>query len=65
LHWNDFGGRSDSECRERLHGEGVRPERMLGVLPQLTTVVEVPGAGHAPSLLEPESLQAIKQFLGR
>jgi pimeloyl-ACP methyl ester carboxylesterase len=40
-------------------------ERMRVVLPQLTTVVEVPGVGHAPSLLEPEALSAIKQFLAR
>jgi esterase len=38
-------------------------ERMRAVLPQLTTVVEVPGVGHAPSLLEPEALSAIKHFL--
>ena len=38
-------------------------ERMRSVLPQLTTVVEVPGVGHAPSLLEPEALNAIKRFL--
>ncbi|MBV8356834.1 MAG: alpha/beta hydrolase [Deltaproteobacteria bacterium] len=40
-------------------------ERMRTVLPQLTRVVEVPGVGHAPSLLEPEALNAIKQFLAR
>jgi esterase len=40
-------------------------ERMRAVLPELTTVVEVPGVGHAPSLLEPEALTAIKQFLSR
>ena len=40
-------------------------ERMRAVLPQLTTVVEVPGVGHAPSLLEPEALNAIKYFLAR
>jgi pimeloyl-ACP methyl ester carboxylesterase len=40
-------------------------ERMGAVLPGLTTVVEVPGVGHAPSLLEPEALNAIKQFLAR
>jgi esterase len=40
-------------------------ERMRAVLPQLTTVVEVPGVGHAPSLLEPEALSAIKRFLAR
>jgi pimeloyl-ACP methyl ester carboxylesterase len=28
-----------------------------------TTVVEIPGVGHAPSLLEPEALTAIKEFL--
>lgn len=37
--------------------------RMCAVLPQLSRVVEVPGVGHAPSLLEPEALAAIKQFL--
>ena len=40
-------------------------ERMRTILPQLTRVVEVPGVGHAPSLLEPEALNAIKQFLAR
>jgi esterase len=40
-------------------------ERMRAVLPQLTTVVEVPGVGHAPSLLEPEALSAIRHFLAR
>jgi esterase len=40
-------------------------ERMRAVLPQLTSVVEVPGVGHAPSLLEPAALKAIKQFLTR
>jgi esterase len=40
-------------------------ERMRAVLPQLTTVVEVPAVGHAPSLLEPEALRAIKHFLAR
>jgi esterase len=40
-------------------------ERMRAVLPQLTTVVEVPGIGHAPSLLEPAALNAIKRFLAR
>ena len=40
-------------------------ERMRAVLPQLTNVVEVPGVGHAPSLLEPEALSAIKHFLAR
>jgi len=28
-----------------------------------TTVVEIPGVDHAPSLLEPEALAAIKRFL--
>jgi esterase len=40
-------------------------ERMRTVLPQLTTVAEVPGVGHAPSLLEPEALSAIKHCLAR
>jgi pimeloyl-ACP methyl ester carboxylesterase len=38
-------------------------ERMRSVLPRQTIVVEVPGVGHAPSLLEPEALAAIRQFL--
>lgn len=38
-------------------------ERMVKVAPR-TRVVEVPGVGHAPSLLEPEALGAIKEFLG-
>ncbi|HXZ88267.1 MAG TPA: alpha/beta hydrolase [Candidatus Binataceae bacterium] len=38
-------------------------ERMVKVMPA-TRVVEVPGVGHAPSLLEPEALGAIKEFLG-
>ncbi len=38
-------------------------QRMCLVLPQQTTIVEVPGVGHAPSLLEPEALSAITQFL--
>ncbi|MGH8013334.1 MAG: alpha/beta fold hydrolase [Candidatus Binataceae bacterium] len=36
--------------------------RMCAVL-RSTRVVEVPGVGHAPSLLEPEALTAIKEFL--
>jgi len=43
----------------------VTTERMRAVLPQLTTVVEVPGVGHAPSMLEPEALNAIDRFLAR
>jgi pimeloyl-ACP methyl ester carboxylesterase len=35
---------------------------MCKVLPN-TRLVEVPGVGHAPSLLEPEALTAIKSFL--
>jgi pimeloyl-ACP methyl ester carboxylesterase len=38
-------------------------ERMTRVL-RNTRLVEVPGVGHAPSLLEPEALNAIKEFLG-
>jgi pimeloyl-ACP methyl ester carboxylesterase len=38
-------------------------ERMAKVA-RSTRVVEVPGVGHAPSLLEPEALAAIKEFLG-
>jgi pimeloyl-ACP methyl ester carboxylesterase len=30
-----------------------------------TRAIEIPGVGHAPSLLEPESLSAIKEFLAR
>jgi pimeloyl-ACP methyl ester carboxylesterase len=37
-------------------------DRMRVVQPR-TTVVEVPGVGHAPSLTEPEALAAIRQFL--
>jgi pimeloyl-ACP methyl ester carboxylesterase len=44
---------------------GATAERMKMVLPQQTTVVEVPGVGHAPSLLEPEALSAIHRFLAR
>jgi pimeloyl-ACP methyl ester carboxylesterase len=40
-------------------------DRMCVVLRQQTRVVEVPGVGHAPSLLEPEALSAIKEFLAR
>jgi len=38
-------------------------DRMTRVLRD-TRVVEVPGVAHAPSLLEPEALSAIKEFLG-
>lgn len=38
-------------------------ERMCAVLPGLTTMVELPGVGHAPSLLEPAALKAIQAFL--
>jgi pimeloyl-ACP methyl ester carboxylesterase len=38
-------------------------QRMRAVLPQLTSVVEVPRVGHAPSLLEPQAMSAIKRFL--
>jgi pimeloyl-ACP methyl ester carboxylesterase len=51
---------ADSEILAR-----ATAERMRAVLPQLTTVVEVPGIGHAPSLLEPAALSAIKRFLAR
>ena len=37
-------------------------ERMR-VVQRRTTIVEVPGVGHAPSLNEPEALAAIMQFL--
>jgi esterase len=39
-------------------------DRMRVVLPG-TRVVEVPGVGHAPSLLEPEAFNAIREFLAR
>ena len=38
-------------------------ERMRTVLPGLTTIAEVPGVGHAPSLLEPAALKALQAFL--
>ena len=38
-------------------------DRMARALRNLRTV-EVPGVGHAPSLAEPEALNAIKEFLG-
>jgi pimeloyl-ACP methyl ester carboxylesterase len=41
---------------------GATTERMR-VVQQRTTVVEVPGVGHAPSLLEAAALSAIQQFL--
>jgi pimeloyl-ACP methyl ester carboxylesterase len=37
----------------------------MRVVQRRTTVVEVPGAGHAPSLLEPVALAALKEFLAR
>ena len=37
----------------------------MKVVQRRTSVVEVPGVGHAPSLLEPEALAAIKEFLAR
>ena len=37
-------------------------ERMKSVVPNVESV-EVPGVGHAPSLMEPESLAAITKFL--
>jgi esterase len=37
----------------------------MRVVQRQTTVVEIPGVGHAPSLLEPEALAAIKEFLAR
>jgi len=37
-------------------------ERMLSVIRNVESV-EVPGVGHAPSLMEPESLAAIRKFL--
>ncbi|MBV8773289.1 MAG: alpha/beta hydrolase [Deltaproteobacteria bacterium] len=50
------GGDSDILARSTA-------ERMRAVLPGLTTIVEVPGVGHAPSLLEPAALTAIQAFL--
>jgi pimeloyl-ACP methyl ester carboxylesterase len=38
-------------------------EKMKQVHPR-TTVAEVAGVGHAPSLVEPESLAALREFLG-
>ncbi|HZP45859.1 MAG TPA: alpha/beta hydrolase [Candidatus Binataceae bacterium] len=38
-------------------------ERMR-VVQRRTTVVEIPGVGHAPSLVEPQSLAALQDFLG-
>jgi pimeloyl-ACP methyl ester carboxylesterase len=52
------GGDSDILAR-------ATAERMQTVLPGLVRFVEVPGVGHAPSLLEPVALHAIKQFLAR
>jgi pimeloyl-ACP methyl ester carboxylesterase len=43
----------------------VTASRMCAVLPQLARIVEVPEVGHAPSLLEPDALTAIRQFLAR
>jgi pimeloyl-ACP methyl ester carboxylesterase len=37
----------------------------MRVVQRRTTVVEVPGVGHAPSLSEPVALAAIKEFLAR
>jgi pimeloyl-ACP methyl ester carboxylesterase len=34
----------------------------MRVVQRRTTVVEVPGVGHAPSLMEPAALAAIKEF---
>jgi pimeloyl-ACP methyl ester carboxylesterase len=38
-------------------------ERMKSVIRNVESV-EVPGVGHAPTLMEPESLSAIRKFLG-
>lgn len=48
---------ADSDILSRATTERMR------VVQRRTTVVEVPGVGHAPSLLEPEALMAIQQFL--
>ena len=37
----------------------------MRVVQRRTTVVEVPGVGHAPSLMEPAALAAIKEFFAR
>lgn len=37
----------------------------MRVVQRRTTVVEVPGVGHAPSLMEPEALAAIKEFFAQ
>ena len=47
---------ADSDILDRLTAN-----RMCKVLKR-AKVVEVPGVGHAPSLMEPESLAAIKEF---
>jgi esterase len=48
---------ADSDILSRATAERMR------VVQRRTTVVEVPGVGHAPSLLEPEALAAIREFL--
>jgi pimeloyl-ACP methyl ester carboxylesterase len=45
-----------------LSGETAR--RMVETLPG-AQLVEVPGVGHAPSLVEPEAIGALRAFLGR
>ncbi len=41
---------------------GRTVERMKSVIPRVESV-EIPGVGHAPTLMEPESLDAITKFL--
>lgn len=50
------GGESDILSR-------ATAERMRVVLASQVRVVEVPGVGHAPSLVEPEALSALNDFL--
>ncbi len=48
---------ADSDILSRATSERMR------VVQRRTKIVEVPGVGHAPSLLEPEALAAIQDFL--
>jgi pimeloyl-ACP methyl ester carboxylesterase len=40
------------------------PTARMRLVQRSTTVVEIPNVGHAPSLVEPESLAALRDFLG-
>jgi pimeloyl-ACP methyl ester carboxylesterase len=48
---------ADSDILSRATTDRMR------VVQRRTTIIEVPGVGHAPSLMEPEALSAIQQFL--